>query len=205
MRDAADLYLSLKHPPVVFINDTPCGFVRHMECRDPDTAKQLWGSTSGCFEKPTLGKDPDWNQNFPCLVAMEYSDGTYRRKEPANGLAHPLLDTDRHFVLGDRFHSTNDPHKSELCRYHNLDLCLQANTIKTSTVESQNNRKNQRRLRSSTVQNFETHLTFNYLMDFYQNEEVVEKQLKVLKGHLSEAQHVARDRFLRFTIESPEQ
>ena len=60
MRDAADLYLSLKHPPVVFINDTPCGFVRHMECRDPDTAKQLWGSTSGCFEKPTLGKDPDW-------------------------------------------------------------------------------------------------------------------------------------------------
>ena len=55
----------------------------------------------------------------------------YRCKEPANGLAHPLLDTDRHFVLGDRFHSTNDPHKSELCRYHNLDLCLQANTIKT--------------------------------------------------------------------------
>ena len=60
VRNAADLYLSLNHPPVVFINDTPCGFVRHMECRDPDTAKQLWGSTSGCFEKPTLGKDPDW-------------------------------------------------------------------------------------------------------------------------------------------------
>ena len=60
VRDAADLYLSLKHAPVVFINDTPCGFVRHMECRDPDAAKQLWGSTSGCFEKPTLGKDPVW-------------------------------------------------------------------------------------------------------------------------------------------------
>lgn len=131
---------------------------------------------------------------------MEYSDGRHRRKEPATGLAHPLLDTDRHFVLGDRFHSNTDPHKSELCRYHNLDLCLQANTIKTSTVESQNNRKNQRRLRSSTVQNFETHVTFNYLMDFYQNEEVVEKQLKVLKGYLSEAQQVVRDRNLRFTI-----
>ena len=55
------------------------------------------------------------------------------------------------------------------------------------------------------VQNFETHLTLNYLMAFYQNEEVVEKQLKVLKGHLSEVQHVARDRFLRFTIASSEQ
>lgn len=68
---------------------------------------------------------------------MEYSDGMYRRKEPATGLAHPLLDTDRHFVLGDRFHSTTNPHKSELCRYHNLDLCLQANTIKTSGVAKQ--------------------------------------------------------------------
>lgn len=96
-------------------------------------------------------------------------------------------------MLGDRFHSTNDPCKSELCKYHNLDLCLQATTIMSSTVESQSNRKNQRKLRSSTVQNSETHLTFNNLMDFYQNEQVVEKQLKVLKGYLSEAQHVLRD------------
>lgn len=59
MRDAADLYLSLKHPPVVFINDTPCGFVRHLECRDPVTAQRLWGENGGCFEKPTLGKDPE--------------------------------------------------------------------------------------------------------------------------------------------------
>lgn len=28
MRDAADLYTSLKYPPVVFICDSPCGFVR---------------------------------------------------------------------------------------------------------------------------------------------------------------------------------
>lgn len=85
---------------------------------------------------------------------------------------HPLVDTNRHFVLGDRFHSAADPHKSHLCKYHNVDLCLQANTIKTSTVESQNYRKNQRRLRSSTLHNFETHVSFNYLMDFYQNAEV---------------------------------
>ena len=44
---------------MVFINDTPCGFVRHLECRDPEVAKDLWGERSGCFEKPTLGKEPD--------------------------------------------------------------------------------------------------------------------------------------------------
>ena len=38
VRDAADLYLSLKNQPMVLINDTPCGFVRHLECRDPVTA-----------------------------------------------------------------------------------------------------------------------------------------------------------------------
>ena len=59
VRDAADLYLSLKHPPVVFINDTPCGFVRHMECRDPAIAQELWGSTAGCFQTPTLHQDPE--------------------------------------------------------------------------------------------------------------------------------------------------
>ncbi|XP_068748643.1 uncharacterized protein [Montipora capricornis] len=31
VRDAADLYLSLKHPPPIFVCDTPCGFVRHMD------------------------------------------------------------------------------------------------------------------------------------------------------------------------------
>lgn len=59
VRDAADLYLSLKHPPVVFINDTPRGFVRHMECRDPAIAQELWGSTAGCFQTPTLHQDPE--------------------------------------------------------------------------------------------------------------------------------------------------
>lgn len=58
MRDAADLYLSLKQQPVVFINDIPCGFVRHLECRDPEMAKKLWGKNAGCFEKPEIGKRP---------------------------------------------------------------------------------------------------------------------------------------------------
>ena len=58
VRDAAELYLSLKHRPVLFVNDTPCGFVRHMECRDPKAAEILWGEKAGCFEKPTMGEKP---------------------------------------------------------------------------------------------------------------------------------------------------
>ena len=58
VRDAADLYLSLKYPPPIFVCDTPCGFVRHMDCRDKTTASKLWGSNSGCFEVPSMEKLP---------------------------------------------------------------------------------------------------------------------------------------------------
>jgi hypothetical protein len=81
-----------------------------------------------------------------------------------------------HFVLGDKFHSASDPHKSPLCQYHNIDLCIQAPTIKTSIQEYQNHRKNIRRLRSSCMQSFEVHIVYNFLMDYYQNEEIVYRQ-----------------------------
>jgi hypothetical protein len=48
----------MKYPPVVFINDTPCGFVRHLECRNLDVSKKLWGERAGCFEKPQIGIKP---------------------------------------------------------------------------------------------------------------------------------------------------
>lgn len=55
VRDAADLYLSLKYPPVLLVNDTPCGFARHLDIREPSLTKHLWGDCLGCFQKP----DPD--------------------------------------------------------------------------------------------------------------------------------------------------
>ena len=58
VRDAADLYLSLKYPPVAFICDTPCTMVRHINNRAPDVANSLWGKFDGCFEEPTLDKEP---------------------------------------------------------------------------------------------------------------------------------------------------
>ena len=58
VRDAADLYLSLRYPPPVFICDTPCTFTKHMDIRSPNVASLLWSDNSGCFEKPVLGHKP---------------------------------------------------------------------------------------------------------------------------------------------------
>ena len=45
VHDAADLYLSLKYPPVVLVNDTPCGFARHLDLREPTLLQNLAPST----------------------------------------------------------------------------------------------------------------------------------------------------------------
>lgn len=58
VRDPADLFLSLKYPPPLLITDTPCGFARHMDLREPEIAKVIWGNRSGCLEIPSLEKSP---------------------------------------------------------------------------------------------------------------------------------------------------
>lgn len=67
--DAADLFLSLKYPPLLFICDTACGFVRHMDCLAPDVSEKLCGKFSGCFEVPDSDKSPSEVRNIShCLV-----------------------------------------------------------------------------------------------------------------------------------------
>lgn len=58
VRDAADLYLSLKYPPLLLVNDTPCWFARHLDLREPVIAAQFWGDRLGCFETPIPGTKP---------------------------------------------------------------------------------------------------------------------------------------------------
>ena len=113
---------------------------------------------------------------------------------------HPTTATRERHILGDRFHSSTNPHKSPLCRFHGINLCSQANTLSTSIQESQNQRKNVRRLRSTCHQNFETHIFFNYLMDFYQNEDVVLNKKKVLEKSLNSNQIITRDKMFRLVI-----
>ena len=148
------------------------------------------------------------NQNVPVIVPPEYSDGSTGSRQPsweflrATGSPNNLqqLQQSAHFVLGDRFHSSSQPHKSPLCQYHNIDLCIQAPTIKTSIQESQNNRKNMRRLRSSCMQSFEVHIAYNFLMDYYQNEEIVRRQKKIIERSLVNGEKLVRDSNLRFII-----
>ena len=57
-----------------------------------------------------------------------------------------------------------------------------------------------RRLRSTCHQNFETHIFFNYLMDFYQNEDIVLNQKKVLAKSINGNQIIVRDKMFRLVI-----
>ena len=143
------------------------------------------------------------DQNVPAIVPLEYSDGTQQSWafiHASHGNTCINQHQQDHFVLGDRFHSSSDPHKSPFCQYHNIDLCIQAPTIKTSIQESQNNRKNMRRLRSSCMQSFEVDIAYNFLMDYYQNEEIVCRQKKTIEKTLEKGEKLIRDNNLRFTI-----
>ena len=65
--------------------------------------------------------------------------------ETADKWVHPITGSSQRYILGDRFHSTTNPHKSPLCSFHDINLCLQANSLKTSYQEAENNRKKTRR------------------------------------------------------------
>ena len=104
--------------------------------------------------------------NIPSIVPAEYLEQPSQLAESGkDSMVHPLSGEARRYVLGDRFHSSNNPHKSPLWAYHNINLCLQSNAVKTSYQESENNQKNVRRLRSACVQGFGVHFLYNYLMD----------------------------------------
>jgi len=112
---------------------------------------------------------------------------------------HPTTGKKRRYIAGDRFHASVNPHKSELCAYHDINLLEQSNCFGTSYQESTNKTKN-RRLQSSTVQSFFVHFLYNYLMDYYGNEQIVLKQRKDIESMLGTHQVVTRDKFHRFVI-----
>jgi len=135
--------------------------------------------------------------NVPAIVPVEFQAGDGKVFE-SDGFNHPLTGSSRRYVCGDRFHSTNNPHKSPLCEYHNINLCKQASTIKTSYQESMNHKKNQKRNRSSCTQSILTHIYYNYLMNYYDNEEVVKKQKENLE---SQKRTIVKDQFLRMVLQ----
>ena len=63
-----------------------------------------------------------------------------------------------------------------------------------------NNSKNLRRLRSTTVQGFGTHFFYNYLMDYYNNECIVNRQRMNIAKSLRPGQEVRRDQWKIFVV-----
>ena len=138
--------------------------------------------------------------NVPFIIPSEYKATAETMKHmPQNDTEHPLTGESRRFIVGDRFHSSTNPHKSHLCKFHNINLCQQSHALKTSYQESENNRKNNKRLRSSCMQNFHTHFYYNYLMDLYQNETIVLSQKRRLEEKTKKS--VVRDNYFRFVIQ----
>jgi len=50
------------------------------------------------------------------------------------------------------------------------------------------------------MQSFEVHMAYNFLMDFYQNEEIVRRQKQMLEKTLRNEEEITRDKFLHFCI-----
>ena len=123
---------------------------------------------------------------------------TFNRGINRNVNKHSLTRTSRRYVCGDRFDSKSNPRKSPLCSFHNIDLCQQESTIKTSIQESLNNKKNKKRNRSSCTQNIRTHICYNYLMNYYENEEIIRKQKRHLE--ITSGKQVTRDKSMRFIL-----
>jgi hypothetical protein len=142
------------------------------------------------------------NLNIPDIVPCEFrvSSESAKLQQDLSIGEHPVSRSKRHFILGDRFHSSTNPHKSPLCAFHNIDLCCQSNAITTSMQESENNRKNIKRLRSNCQQSFEVHYMYNFLMDFYQNEEIVLQQRHRLEESIQPDEFIERDSLARFVI-----
>lgn len=57
-RDHVDLLISSKHWPLVYAVDMACDVVAHIETREPQLARVMWGKRRGCFEKPESGTAP---------------------------------------------------------------------------------------------------------------------------------------------------
>ena len=92
----------------------------------------------------------------------------------------------------------SNPHKLPLCVFYDIDKCRQGITIKTSYQEVENSRKNQRCIRSACALFSGAHFFFNYLMDYYQNETIVQGQRKQLESKLQEGEEVVCDAYKCF-------
>ena len=187
VRDVLDIKLSTNYVSPVNVLDTPCTAASHLLTRDKKTATVWFGDKRGTFEKPVRNKPPSE------LSIPELTPQSHKKKItdlPSKGdlepHEHPYARNTQKYFCGDRFHDKRFPHKSELCRYHNINLVRELKTGTTSMQENVNSMRNRLRLRNTCTQNVPTHLFYNAIvMDRAHNREIVKKQAEQLNKDVS--------------------
>lgn len=196
VRDPIDLKLSKEFMSPTNVLDTACTAAAHLILRDKKTADLLFGERRACFEKPVRDRKPE-EISIPSLAFQSHlkTQLSLPPKNDLNNFEDPKTRSTEKYFCGDRFHDIKFPHKSELCRYHDINLVPELKAARTSEQENINSRRNRLRLRSACTQNLGTHLFYNgVIMDRAHNRAVVEKQaeglLKPISSRHPEYMHI---------------
>ena len=90
--------------PVILINDDSCTYVDHWFHRFPIEAELAFGSTRGCFERPSEDTHPTSGLSCPDILPTEIQTTPVNRDSMKNPsiLDHPDVRTQQRYVFGTR-------------------------------------------------------------------------------------------------------
>ena len=113
---------------------------------------------------------------------------------------HPLSHTTDRYIVGDRFHDgiKTSGHKKETCKFHRIDLCCELKSYKSVLSEVINAKIKTTRLQSSCQQNLVHYFTYNRLMDYWHNRQIVDKQFRAMGAKRKPDETIIRDHLHRF-------
>ena len=99
-----------------------------------------YGQFNGCFEKPSMTKDPTDNIDCPDIAPLTFSNNVTNRdamKNPSR-LVHPDSDSRVKYCMGTglQMRKGRSSHKMKSCEYHNVNLSKQGKFIRTMTQEA---------------------------------------------------------------------
>ena len=99
-----------------------------------------FGQTHGCFEKPSLTKDPTNNIDCPDVAPLTFSNNLVNREAMRNPsrLVHPDSTSFVRYCMGTglQMRKGRTSHKLKTCEYHNVTLSKQGKYLKTMTQEA---------------------------------------------------------------------
>lgn len=126
---------------------------------------------------------------------LAVGDHTYTRN-----VVHPLTQTTSRFVLGDRFHDSENHsgHKKPTCKFHQMKLCPELVQYQSVTSEVINSKIKSVKLQSSSQQNLTHYYFYNRLMDHWHNVDIINNQKSKLMQAAQHGETIVRDCLHRF-------